>query len=114
MAQIYPNYLDILVQPGCDLNFNFSVTPMAMTGAAVMVVDGLPGSPFTVTTSNSNIGVNPYLNFSLRVQGATGPDPTNLWPPGTYDYRVIATLSDGSVDEVVTGIVMVKTVAVID
>ncbi len=107
MTQIYDNYLDIVVQPGCDFDFYFGVTPIAISGTAVMVIDGI-GS-FAVTCTNSVIGVNPYLNFSLSVPGAT----TAAWVYGTYDYRVIVTLEDGSVDELVVGIVMVKQLSVI-
>ena len=114
-TNVYTNYQDIVVQPGCDMDFNFQITPFTETCTATMYVDGLVGSPFPVGTTNVNVGVNPVIQFFLTVPGMTAvtgiTGTTQGWTAGTYDYRVFVNFQDGSIDELVAGIVLVKTLA---
>lgn len=111
MTQLYDTYMDLFVYPGTDLDFSLQLIPEDLTATAVLIVDqdalpaAFPGSPFTVTCSNGQIGVIPYLLLSLSVPGAT----TANWVPGTYDYRCITTLSDGSIDVACRGVLTVET-----
>ena len=108
MAGIYSNYLDQEVFPGSDFQFDMQLIPLDLTGcSAHMTIKQLNAGAdagYTVNCTTQDIGTTSAGNFDLDVPGAT----TAAWVPGTYVYYVLVTFSDGEIEPLVGGILMVK------
>lgn len=124
MSQAYDNYQDLKCRPGTDLNFALSFTPItqAATGATLQIFGlgptGATGAgqklTFPLLATNTYVGVNPYVNFTMTVPGPVGPSGatgasacTLNWPTGIYDYIANSSFADGSNADLCVGTVLV-------
>lgn len=124
MSQAYNNYQDLECRPGTDLNFAMSFTPITLSATgANLTIFGIGPTPtgatgpqvtFPLVATNTFVGVNPYVNFTLTVpgpsgaSGATGATACTLtWPVGIYDYIATSGFVDGSTADICIGTVLV-------
>jgi hypothetical protein len=104
---IYTGYQDLFIYPGCTLQWNLQLAPCVPATDATLTIDGI-GS-FAVTVTSGYIGTTPYAQFGLEVAA----DTTAAWVPNPYSFRVSVDFSDGSTQDIVEGVLLVKETLVI-